>query len=57
MRWHWLSTTRMTVGVGVDDRNIIRTTPPIVWKFRGQHINNLKRWLKRQPGYKHKEIS
>lgn len=36
----------MTIGVTVDDNNIIRETPPIAHKFIGQHIDNLINWMK-----------
>ena len=44
---YWISCKQFTVGVGTDDKGIIRTCPPIVAKFRGQPINNLTGWVKR----------
>lgn len=48
---YWLSTTKMTVGVEVSN-GIITQAAPIVRKFVGQPIDNLRRWMKRQPGYR-----
>lgn len=49
--WWWLSTLRMTVSVRVDGDGFIVEAPPIVRVFKGQHIDNLRGWLKRQGGY------
>ena len=55
--YYWLSTTRMTVGVEVNNHNnIIINGPPIVRKFIGQNIINLIDWMKKQPGFKYESI-
>ena len=51
----WMSSKDMTITVGVVD-GIIRSAPPIVGKFIGQPIENLRRWMQTQPGYKEKEL-
>lgn len=51
-RWWWLSTERMTVTVGVDDEGVVRTAPPIVRKFIGQHVSRLTAWMRKQPGFR-----
>lgn len=50
MTFLWMSTERMTVQVRVED-GVVVSTPPIVRKFVGQPIENLQRWLSKQPGY------
>jgi len=45
----------MTVCVGVYEHSgIICVGPPIVSKFIGQHIDNLRMWMKRKPQYTEK---
>lgn len=50
--WYWLSTTKMTVGVRIDSDGVIRETPPVVRKFIGQPLANLRRWMSKQPGFR-----
>jgi hypothetical protein len=47
----------MTVGVDTDRKGIIIDSAPIVKVFRGQHINKLIKWMKKQGGFKAEEIS
>lgn len=46
----------MTVGVTTNAEGVIVATPPIVAKFRWQHIDALRAWLVRQGGYKEFEL-
>jgi len=48
----WLSSLRMTVWVRVDTHGVVRDAAPVVGKFVGQPVENLKRWLKRHGGYR-----
>lgn len=51
-QWYWVSTVRMTCAVAVDTRtSLIIDTAPILWKFRGQPLDNLLRWMGRQSGF------
>lgn len=52
MTTYWMSTHKMTVGVTTNADGVIVSTPPIVAKFKWQHIDNLRAWLVRQGGYK-----
>jgi hypothetical protein len=56
MPTYWMSTNRMTVGVTTNAEGVIVATPPIVAKFRWQHIDALRAWLVRQGGYKEFEL-
>ena len=49
---YWLSSPSMTVMVYTDEDNIITITPAIVKKFKGQHIDNLIKWMKKQGNLK-----
>lgn len=51
MRAWWLSSRRMTVFVMTKDDTII-DGPPIIRKFIGQPLDNLRGWIQRQGGYK-----
>lgn len=51
MPLHWLSTTRMTVGVETDAEGIIIDAPPIVRRFMGQYFDRLRAWMSRQPAF------
>jgi hypothetical protein len=51
----WMSSKVMTVQVGVVNGKIA-SAPPIVGKFIGQPIDNLRKWMQTQPGYKEKEM-
>lgn len=53
--WYWLSSSRMTVGVKVEN-GIIVDAAPIVRKFVGQPVDNLKRWMNKQSGFKMEKI-
>lgn len=55
MKWHYVSSERMTAMVGVKN-GFITTTPPILNKFKGQPFDNLVRWLSKQPGFKMEEV-
>ncbi len=56
MRTFWLSSKKMTVSVDTDKKGIIINSAPIVNVFRGQHINKLIGWMKKQGWFKAKEI-
>lgn len=43
----WLSNHKMTVRVRTDANQRIMEAAPIVQKFRGQHLENLLRWMRR----------
>lgn len=45
----------MTCGVSTDDDKII-DVPPILKKFVGGDIEKLRKWMKKQEGYKEIEI-
>lgn len=49
---YWFSTAGMTVCVTTDRQGIITDVPPVLVKFKGQPINNLRQWLKKQHDYK-----
>ena len=51
MKSYWMSTNKMTVSVDADDRDMIIAAAPIVHKFIGQPISNLRNWLSRQGGF------
>lgn len=55
-RWYWMSSEKMTVGVGVVD-GIIRRAAPIVYKFRGQPLENLERWMRGHGGFEMEEMT
>jgi len=57
MRFFWLSSRQMTVGVDTDRKGIITDSAPIVKVFRGQHINKLIKWMKTQGEFKAEEIT
>jgi len=44
MKSVWVSSTKWTVRVGVDDAEVIREAAPIVGTFVGQPLENLVRW-------------
>ena len=56
MTTYWMSTHKMTVAVDTNADGVIVATPPIVRKFKWQHINALRAWLVKQGGYKEFEI-
>jgi len=55
-RHWWFSSNRMTIAVYTDNRNIITHTAPIGRKFIGQHIKNLANWMRKQGGFRYKEL-
>jgi len=57
MKSYWMSTSKMTVSVDVDNRDVIVAAAPIVYKFIGQPISNLRNWLSRQGGFKEAILS
>jgi hypothetical protein len=56
MRDYWLSTKRMTISVSVDDKGVVTYAPPIAKMFIGQPLNNLRRWMRKQGGYKEETL-
>lgn len=48
--WLYLSSSRMTVCVRVEEGRIVKA-PPIVRKFDGQSYMNLVEWMQSQPGF------
>jgi hypothetical protein len=57
MRSFWLSSKKMTISVDTNRKGIIVDGASIVRVFRGQHINKLIKWMKKQGGFKAKEIT
>ena len=53
---YWLSNDKMTVAVYTDMNNIIIDAAPIVLKFKGQHIDNLINWMKKQKEFKYEYL-
>ncbi len=47
----WLFTKHMTMFVECEDDKIVKA-PPMVRRFVGKNIGRLKKWMKRQPGYR-----
>ena len=41
----YLTSAKMSVRVDTDDNGTIADAAPVVRKFVGQHIDNLKRWM------------
>jgi len=54
MKQYWLSSEAMTVGVGTEN-GVIVEFPPILYKFKGQTIESLIRWMKKQSGFRMEE--
>lgn len=50
--WYWLSSESMTVAVSVNSDGIITRTPAIVYKFVGQPLDNLRKWMRKQGGFR-----
>ena len=46
----WVSCPKMTVCVSTTEDNIVRDTPAIVRRFRGQDIRNLVSWFRKKFG-------
>lgn len=51
----WMSSKNMTVLVGINGGKII-SAPPIVSKFIGQSVTNLRNWMKTQGKFLEKKI-
>lgn len=54
---YWLSSESMTVGVEVNEKGTITSTPPIVRKFIGQPLKNLVKWMMKQKGFTWRKMS
>lgn len=54
---YWLSSNKMTIGVDVNLIDIIVFAPPIAKVFIGQPLDNLRRWMRKQGGYKECRLS
>jgi len=48
----WLSCSKFTICVTVDDDHIITEAAPIARKFVGQPAANLKRWMQKLGSYR-----
>lgn len=48
----WLSTERMTFLAELDEQGMVVDAAPIARRFVGQPFGNLRRWLRRQGGYR-----
>lgn len=46
MKQYYISTEKATAFVETNDNGYITLTAPIWKRFKGQHIDNLIRWLK-----------
>lgn len=55
MSYHYLSSYKMTILIGVDCGKII-TTPPIAKVFVGQPLDNILKWMKSQGGLIHQPL-
>ena len=49
---YWLSCNKFTVGVTVNDQNIIIEAAPITRTFIGQPLSNLINWMEKLKGFK-----
>lgn len=49
--WWYVTTTRWTCAVETTDALVITTTPPLLRRFRGQHLRNLTGWARRFDGF------
>lgn len=48
--WWWITNSRMTVAVKVQDGLVVEG-PPIVRKFLGQPARNLGGWMRKASGF------
>lgn len=48
----WMSCTRMTVQVEIDNRQVIVQAAPVVRRFVGQHIERLADWMRTLGGFR-----
>ena len=55
-RYWWFSSSKMTVYVATDDKDIIVSTAKIVQKFKGQHIKKLADWMRNQGGFQYEKL-
>jgi hypothetical protein len=44
VKLYWLTNKYMTIGVRVEN-DVIVETPPVIKRFRGQHLANLIGWM------------
>ena len=54
--WHYLRHRYFAVAVAVDRHGVIRNAPPIVYRFRGQHLETLVALMQKEPGFVHREL-
>lgn len=47
----WLSSRKMTVFANADENGIIVSASPVVRRFVGQSVDNLRQWMMRQGGF------
>ncbi len=45
--WFYVSASWATGGVAVDSKRCIKWAPAVWWRFRGQPLSNLTRWLRK----------
>jgi hypothetical protein len=57
MTSHWVSCTRFTVRVEVNERGIITGAAPLVRRFVGQPLGNLLRWTAGIGGLRHEVLA
>lgn len=55
MQYHYLSSYKMTILIGVNCGKIV-TTPPIAKVFVGQPFDNILKWMKSQGGLIHQPL-
>jgi hypothetical protein len=52
MAEYYFSSRAMTFLVRTDENDVIVWTPAIAAKLRGQPLDNLRRWMRKQGGFK-----
>ena len=57
MATYWVSSKKMTISIDVNSENVITATPPIAQVFKGQPLDNLIKWMKKQGGFKIKKMT
>lgn len=57
MKAYWMTCQMCTVSVETDDNNVITKAPPIVKKFKGQPIADLKKWMAKFGGFRIEPIA
>jgi len=55
VQYHYLSSYKMTILIGVNCGKIV-TTPPIAKVFVGQPFDNILKWMKSQGGLIHQPL-